>query len=83
MLTLIQVKQAELKKAYKLTDEKRLYLYVTVKGQKYWRFDYCFAGKRKTLAHARTMHEEASKQNRPWVKPSSLRRNLAEIASKL
>ena len=50
-LTNIQVKQAESKeKAYKLSDGKGLYLYVTRKGQKYWRMDYRFGGKRKTLA---------------------------------
>ncbi len=33
----------------KLSDEKGLYVLVTASG-KYWRFDYRFAGKRKTLA---------------------------------
>ena len=36
-------------KPYKLSDEKGLYLLVNT-GGKYWRFDYRFAGKRKTLA---------------------------------
>lgn len=36
-------------KPYKLSDEKGMYLWVTRSG-KYWRFDYRFAGKRKTLA---------------------------------
>lgn len=36
-------------KPYKLTDEKGLYLLVTVTG-KYWRMNYRFAGKQKTLA---------------------------------
>lgn len=35
--------------AYKLADEKGLYLLVN-QGGKYWRLDYRFAGKRKTLA---------------------------------
>jgi len=35
---------------YKLTDGGGLYLLVTAKGSKLWRFDYRFAGKRKTLA---------------------------------
>jgi hypothetical protein len=34
-------------KPYKLSDEKGLYLLVKSAG-KYWRFDYRFAGKRKT-----------------------------------
>ncbi len=36
-------------KARKLADEKGLYLLVGLSG-KYWRFDYRFGGKRKTLA---------------------------------
>ena len=36
-------------KQYKLTDEKGMYLLVTKAG-KYFRLDYRFAGKRKTLA---------------------------------
>lgn len=36
-------------KPFKLADEKGLYLLVNLKG-KYWRFDYRFSGKRKTLA---------------------------------
>lgn len=36
-------------KPYKLTDERGLYLLVNAVG-KYWRYDYRFAGKRKTLA---------------------------------
>lgn len=37
-------------KDYKLSDGKGLYLLVTAAGGKYWRFDYSFDGKRKTLA---------------------------------
>lgn len=37
-------------KAYKLSDEKGLYLLIHPKGNKWWRFDYRFDGKRKTLA---------------------------------
>lgn len=37
-------------KQYKLTDAEGLYLLVTPKGGKYWRYDYRFDGKRKTLA---------------------------------
>jgi len=37
-------------KAYKLTDEKGLFLLVNKSGSKYWRMDYRFSGKRKTLA---------------------------------
>lgn len=55
---------------YKLTDGRGLYLLITAVG-KYWRFDYRFAGKRKTLAlgiypdvtlaHARERREDARK----------------------
>jgi integrase len=37
-------------KPYKLSDEKGLYLLVTPSASKLWRFDYRFAGKRKTLS---------------------------------
>ena len=49
-LTNTAIKNAQLKeKPYKLADEKSLYLHVLSSG-KYWRFDYRFMGKRKTLA---------------------------------
>jgi Arm domain-containing DNA-binding protein len=37
-------------KAYKLADEKGLFLFITPIGSKYWRFKYRFAGKEKKLA---------------------------------
>jgi hypothetical protein len=37
-------------KAYKLQDEKGMYLQVNPNGSKYFRFNYRFNGKRKTLA---------------------------------
>ena len=37
-------------KAYKLSDDRGLYLLVTPKGSRYWRFKYRFDGKEKTLA---------------------------------
>lgn len=37
-------------KSYKLADGGGLYLLVTIPGGKYWRYDYRFAGARKTLA---------------------------------
>ena len=36
-------------KAYKLSDVDSLYLLVVPAGGKYWRFDYRYNGKRKTL----------------------------------
>lgn len=68
-LTATAVKQAKPQpKTYKLWDGGSLYLLVNAKG-KYWRYDYRFADKRKTLAigvypaislkAARKKHEEA------------------------
>jgi hypothetical protein len=37
-------------KAYKLADEKGLFLFITPSGGKYWRFKYRFGGKEKKLA---------------------------------
>ena len=37
-------------KSYRLADGGGLYLFVNTKGARYWRYDYYFAGARKTLA---------------------------------
>jgi integrase len=37
-------------KPIKLSDERGLYLYISVAGTKSWRFDYKYYGKRKTLS---------------------------------
>jgi len=51
MLKVCTVKQAKPQgKPFKLSDGKGLYLLVHPNGSKYWRIDYRFAGKRKTLA---------------------------------
>ena len=50
-LTAIQVKSTKpTDKPQKLTDGGGLYLLLQPNGAKYWRLDYRFAGKRKTLA---------------------------------
>lgn len=50
-LTELKIKQAKPReKAYKLADSDGLYLLVTPKGAKYWRFKYRFGGKEKLLA---------------------------------
>jgi hypothetical protein len=46
-LTAIAIKNA---KPGKHSDGEGMYLLVTESGQKYWRFDYRFLGKYKTLA---------------------------------
>ncbi|PSJ17218.1 Arm DNA-binding domain-containing protein [Nitrosomonas supralitoralis] len=49
MLTDITVRQAKAKiQPYKISDSSGLYLLVKTTG-KYWRMDYRFVGKRKTL----------------------------------
>ncbi|HEX7053315.1 MAG TPA: Arm DNA-binding domain-containing protein, partial [Burkholderiales bacterium] len=73
-------------KPYKLSDEKGLYLLVNQTG-KYWRFDYRFAGKRKTLAlgvydevglrEARDRRDEARRLLAKSVDPS-VERKLAK-----
>ena len=84
-LTNLQVKTAKPKdKAQKLTDGGGMYLFVTTKGQKYWRLDYRYAGKRKTLAlgvypnvslaEARNKREDAKKQIANDIDPSNSKR---------
>ena len=49
-LTALQVKSAKPKdKQDKLTDGEGLYLLVMPNGSKYWRYDYRYQDKRKTL----------------------------------
>lgn len=51
MLSDMQVRKAAAKdKDYKLTDEKGMYLLVAKTGSKYWRLNYSYGQKRKTLA---------------------------------
>lgn len=84
-LTDIQVKNAKTdSKPRKLSDEKGLYLYVSVAGGKSWRFDYDFFGKRKTLtigayptvglADARRLRDEAKKKLAEGLDPSLAKR---------
>ena len=50
-LTAIEIKNAKPKdKPQKLTDGDGMYLLIQPNSAKYWRLDYRFAGKRKTLA---------------------------------
>src|SRR6476660_4393827 len=50
-LTDIRIRNAKAaEKAYKLSDGGGLYLLVSPAGARYWRMDYRFVGKRRTLA---------------------------------
>jgi hypothetical protein len=50
-LTAVAIKNAKgREKAYKLTDSDGLFLYVTPAGGRYWRMNYRYLGKQKTLA---------------------------------
>ena len=71
-------------KFYKLTDSGGLYLHVTEKGGKLWRFKYRFAGKYKLLAlgsypeisllDVRQSRDEARRQLAKEIDPSAARR---------
>ena len=79
VLSAIAVKQAACRdKPYKITDGGGLYVLVKAKG-KYWRYNYRFAGKRKTLAlgvypdislaEARKRHQKAREQLADGIDP--------------
>jgi integrase len=84
-LTNLKIKQAVAQdKAYKLSDSKGLYLFITTQAQKYWRMDYRFGGKRKTLAFgvypettladARRKCEDARQQIQNDIDPADVKR---------
>ena len=57
-------------KACKLFDEKGLYLLISKNGGKWWRFDYRFGGKRKTLSMG-TYPEislKSAREKRAWAR---------------
>jgi integrase len=84
-LTDTAIRQAKPRaKQYKLSDGKGLYLLVTVKGHKWWRFNYRFNGKRKTLSmgvypdvtlkQARVRRDEARSRVAEGIDPGVLRK---------
>ncbi len=84
-LTASQVKQAGPRdKAYKLSDEKGLFLLVHPNGSRYWRLKYRYAGREKllalgvypdvSLATARSKREEARKLLEHEVDPGQERK---------
>jgi len=90
-LTAVGVKNAKpSEKPYKLADSGGLYLLVNPRGSKLWRFDYRFAGKRKTLAlggahevplaEARDLRDAARKSLRDGLDPGETRRAAKNVA---
>jgi integrase len=72
----VKIRNAKAKeKAYKLADERGLYLLVTTTGSKLWRFDYRHAGKRKTLAIGNYPDRSLRKA---WESRDEARRLLSE-----
>ncbi|GKX55230.1 integrase [Leminorella grimontii] len=86
-LTDIKVKSAKPQnKAYKLTDSDGMHLLVPPNGSKYWRLQYRFAGKQKTLAlgvypeislaDARQRRDEARKLLANGIDPSEKKKEV-------
>lgn len=84
-LTATEVKQAKpTDKVRKITDGAGLYLQIHPNGAKYWRYDYRYAGKRKTLAlgvypetplkEAREKHQAAREKLGRGIDPSEERK---------
>jgi hypothetical protein len=75
-------------KPYKLSDADGLYLLVTEKGHKWWRFRYRFESKEKllslgtypeiSLADARTRRDEARKQVAHGIDPGAVRKSMKQ-----
>jgi len=93
-LTDTTIRNAKAKeKQYKLSDERGLYLLVGKTGRKYFRFDYRFFGKRKTmalgvypdvsLAEARERRDEARKLIQKGVDPSQLKKEAKKMLKEL
>jgi integrase len=85
-LTATTVQKAKAKsKQYKLADSGGMYLLVHPSGSKYWRYDYSFHNKRKTLAlgvfpdltlaSARKLHQQAREALALGNDPNDLKRN--------
>lgn len=78
-------------KGYKLTDGEGMHLYVHANGSKYWRLQYRFDGKQKTLAlgvypeislaDARQRRDEAKRQIANNIDPSE-QKKLEKIERK-
>ncbi len=85
MLTDSHVRNAKPKPhIYKVSDGAGMYLLVTPNGARYWRLDYRFAGKRRTLAlgvyptvtlsNARNRRDAARAQLAEGIDPGSVKK---------
>jgi integrase len=92
-LTDARIRNAEARaKPYKLSDGGGMYLLVLPDGARYWRLDYRFAGKRRTLAlgvypmvtlsNARARREDARASLAKDIDPSAVKK-AAKRAAKL
>ncbi|MBV6415836.1 MAG: Prophage integrase IntS [Steroidobacteraceae bacterium] len=88
MLTDSQIRSAKPSdRSRKLADSRGLYLHLMPSGARYWRFDYRFNGKRKTLAlgvypdtslvKARGRHLEAREQLADGIDPGAVKQARA------
>ena len=90
-LTDLKIRQARPKdKPYKLADGEGMYLLIDAAGNRYWRLDYRFAGKRKTLAlgtypeipldKARKERDRARERIREGIDPGAERKTKKATA---
>lgn len=90
MLTEKQVRNIKpLRYSQKVTDGRGLYLLVAANGGRYWRYDYRFEDRRKTLAlgiypdvpldRARVRHQEARSLLARGIDPSVKKRELRTL----
>ncbi len=91
ILTDIRIRNAKPEaKSYKLSDGGGMYLLVKPDGARYWRMDYRFAGKRRTLAlgvyptttlsKARTRRDEARTLLAEGTDPNAVKRATKRAA---
>jgi hypothetical protein len=92
MLTESELGRAKvLRQPRKLADGGGLYLLIAPNGGRYWRYNYRFEGKQKTLAlgiypdvpleKARARHQESRRQLAAGIDPSLNRRELRKTAA--
>jgi integrase len=92
-LTDVRIRSAKpTQTAYKLSDGNGMYLLITPTGARYWRLDYRFGGKRRTLAlgiyptislaSARTRREEARVSLADGIDPTTAKK-ASQRAAKL